>query len=219
METHPPLELGYWAIRGLAQPIRLILEHTGTSYKDTRYTVGEAPDYSRESWNSVKHSLGLDFPNLPYLIDETEDVRITQSNAIISYIGRKTEMMGTSVKSSAHVEMMLEEAMDFRNTIVRLAYHNYEQGYANFASKYVPRRLETLSTYLGDKLWFCEELTVVDFVLYELMDQTRLMVPGAVKGNLLDFLTRVEELPRIKKYLASDRCITRPINNPTAGFK
>ena len=32
-------ELGYWAIRGLAQPCRLLLAYTGTDFVDKRYTV------------------------------------------------------------------------------------------------------------------------------------------------------------------------------------
>lgn len=64
-----PIVLGYWDIRGLAQPIRMILEHAGADYKDTQYSCGPAPDYDRSAWTSVKYTLALDFPNLPYLID------------------------------------------------------------------------------------------------------------------------------------------------------
>ena len=37
-----------------------------------------------------KFKLGLDFPNLPYLIDGSH--KITQSNAILCYLGRKHHM-------------------------------------------------------------------------------------------------------------------------------
>lgn len=33
-----------------------------------------------------KYTLGLDFPNLPYLIDNEKDVRLTQSMAIMRYL-------------------------------------------------------------------------------------------------------------------------------------
>uniref|UniRef100_A0A8C5L044 glutathione transferase n=1 Tax=Jaculus jaculus TaxID=51337 RepID=A0A8C5L044_JACJA len=46
-----------------------------------------APDYDRSQWLNEKFKLGLDFPNLPYLIDGTH--KITQSNAILRYIARK----------------------------------------------------------------------------------------------------------------------------------
>uniref|UniRef100_A0A8C6D395 glutathione transferase n=1 Tax=Moschus moschiferus TaxID=68415 RepID=A0A8C6D395_MOSMO len=52
--------------------------------------VGDAPDYDRSQWLNEKYKLGLDFPNLPYLIDGTH--KLTQSNAILRYIARKHNM-------------------------------------------------------------------------------------------------------------------------------
>ena len=78
------LTLGYWKIRGLVQQVRYVLEFLKVPFNDVHYEQGEAPEYSRESWLSVKHSLGLDFPNLPYLIDG--DLKITESQAILRYV-------------------------------------------------------------------------------------------------------------------------------------
>lgn len=36
--------LGYWAIRGLGQPIRLVLAQGGLKYEDKRFTVSRAAD-------------------------------------------------------------------------------------------------------------------------------------------------------------------------------
>jgi len=33
------------------------------------YEQGDAPDFSKEVWFSIKPTLGFDFPNLPYLTD------------------------------------------------------------------------------------------------------------------------------------------------------
>jgi len=40
----------------------------------------------------IKHSLGLDFPNLPYYIDG--EVKLTQTNAILRHISRKHGLDG-----------------------------------------------------------------------------------------------------------------------------
>nr|XP_034493195.1 glutathione S-transferase Y1 isoform X3 [Marmota flaviventris] len=58
-----PMILGYWNIRGLAHPIRLLLEYTDSSYEEKKYTMGDAPDYDRSQWLNEKFKLGLDFPN------------------------------------------------------------------------------------------------------------------------------------------------------------
>ena len=53
----------------LAQPIRMLLEYCGADWKDIQYECGPAPGFDLSAWTSVKPNLGLDFPNLPYLID------------------------------------------------------------------------------------------------------------------------------------------------------
>ncbi len=77
------LVLGYWAIRGLGQPIRLLLEFAKIPYEDKLYHSVLQDDGScdKSSWFDEKHNLGLPFPNLPYLIDG--DLKFTQTNAIL----------------------------------------------------------------------------------------------------------------------------------------
>ncbi len=49
---------------------RLLLEYTGMKYEDKKLACGPAPTFDRSAWTDQKFSLGLDFPNLPYYIDE-----------------------------------------------------------------------------------------------------------------------------------------------------
>jgi glutathione S-transferase len=69
------IQLGYWDLQGLGEPIRYLLHHKGVDFEEKRYTVGPPPEYSNE-WFPKKFSFGLDFPNLPYLFDG--DVKLTQ---------------------------------------------------------------------------------------------------------------------------------------------
>ena len=64
------------------------------------------------------------------------------------------------------------------------------------------------------------QLTVVDFVMYELLDQHRIFDASLVDAhdNLGKFLKRFEELEPIKTYMASDRFIKAPLNNKMAKF-
>ncbi|CAG7830666.1 unnamed protein product, partial [Allacma fusca] len=78
--------LGYWNIRGFAQPNRLLLKYLGVNYEDKRYYHGGPPDYSNDDWLQVKFSLGLDFPNIPYWIDDK--VKLTESRAVFRYLAR-----------------------------------------------------------------------------------------------------------------------------------
>ena len=60
MSTNNMPILAYWDIRGLAAPIRLMLEYLGKPYEN-RLMIMPKPD-----WLEYKTSLGFDFPNLPY---------------------------------------------------------------------------------------------------------------------------------------------------------
>lgn len=77
------IKLGYWKIRGRGQIPRLLLSYTGATWEDVQYT---GPD---QWFGKDKHGLGLDFPNLPYLIDG--DLKMTESQAICFYICQKSE--------------------------------------------------------------------------------------------------------------------------------
>ena len=42
----------------------MLLEYTETKYEEVIYELGGHPDYDTSSWHSVKHAVGLDFPNV-----------------------------------------------------------------------------------------------------------------------------------------------------------
>jgi len=53
--------LGYWKIRGLAQPIRLLLEYQNVPYSDKYYVCGGPPNFDRGQWLSEKTQIGINF--------------------------------------------------------------------------------------------------------------------------------------------------------------
>ena len=72
--------LGYWKMRGLASQIRYQLVFCRVEFEEHQYEQGDAPGYDRSCWLSVKDSLGLTFPNLPYYIHG--DLKLSDANAI-----------------------------------------------------------------------------------------------------------------------------------------
>eukprot|EP00092_Neocalanus_flemingeri_P082036 GFUD01102596.1.p1 GENE.GFUD01102596.1~~GFUD01102596.1.p1 ORF type:complete len:219 (-),score=69.17 GFUD01102596.1:63-719(-) len=214
----PPV-LCYWDIRGLAQPIRLLLNYTGTEFEDRMMSCGPAPGFDKSCWFDNKFSLGLDFANLPYYIDG--EVKITQSNAILRYIARQNDLVGKSDTEKAMVDMMADQSMDFRNGWVRLCYN---PDFSNVKDAYLaalPKTLQLFSDFLGTKPWFAgESLTFVDFVMYELMDQHKLLVPDCLKEmeNLQKLMDRFEALPKISEFMKSEKFMKAPINNKMAKF-
>ena len=58
--------------------------YLNVDFEDKLYVQGDAPDFDKSCWFDVKETLGLTYPNLPYLIDG--DINITETVAIQQYI-------------------------------------------------------------------------------------------------------------------------------------
>ncbi|XP_039179077.1 glutathione S-transferase Mu 1-like [Crotalus tigris] len=212
-----PMILGYWDIRGLAHSIRLLLEYTGTPYEEKLYSCGEAPDYDKSQWIDEKEKLGLDFPNLPYLIDGK--TKLTQSNAIIRYIARKHHLCGETEEELCRVDLLENQVMDFRMGLVMICYNpDYEKLKPGYLEQ-LPGKLKLFSQFLGDRKWFAgDKITFVDFLMYDVLDQNRMFEPKCLDQfkNLQDFLTRFEALEKIAAYMSSSHFMKTPINNKMA---
>uniref|UniRef100_A0A8C8B1Q3 Glutathione S-transferase n=1 Tax=Otus sunia TaxID=257818 RepID=A0A8C8B1Q3_9STRI len=187
------LILGYWDIRGLAHAIRLLLEYTETPYQERQYRPGPAPDFDPSDWTNEKEKLGLDFPNLPYLIDGP--TKLTQSNAILRYIARKHNMGGETEEELQRVDVLENQLMDLRMSFARLCYSpDFEKLKAAYLEQ-VPKKLQELSRFLGSRPWFAgQKLTFVDFLAYDVLDLHRMFAPECpeLQGNLGQFLQRFE---------------------------
>ena len=209
--------LAYWDIRGLAQPARLLLNYAGVDFEDKMYVCGPPPDYDKTCWFGTKHELGLDFPNLPYYIDG--DVKLTQSNAILRHIARKTGLDGQNDAEKVRIDLMAEQSMDFRNGWVRLCYNSKYDELVGAYEQSVKEVLEKFSKFLADEPFFAgKNVSWVDFVMYELLDQHRMWKADVLKAwpNLEQFLNRVEALPTVKAYMQSEKFMKTPVNNKMA---
>ncbi|KAK7135817.1 hypothetical protein R3I94_014479 [Phoxinus phoxinus] len=210
------MKLAYWDIRGLAQPIRLLLEYTGTKYEEKFYSCGDAPNYDKSCWFNEKEKLGIDFPNLPYL--EDGDTKVVQSNAIMRYIARKNNLCGETEEEQVRVDIMENQAMDFRNGFVQLCYGDFDKTKSCYSEK-LPGTLKQFSDFLGDRKWFAgNKITFVDFVMYELLDQHRMFDQECLDDykNLRCFLDHFESLEKIAGYMKSSKFMKTPVNNKMA---
>ena len=217
-----PITIAYWKMRGLGQPIRLLCEYTGIEYVDKQYECGPAPDYSRESWMKEKFNLGLgEWPNLPYLIDG--DTKLVETNAILRYIARKHDLCGKTDEERSQCDMMEMIVHGLRNGFVGVCYSSaYAEKRPGYIKEATEDKLPRFSRYLGSKKWLCgDNLTYPDFHFFEMLDQHLLFEPTILDGvdNLKEYHKRFAELPAIKAYRESDRCMVHPINNPMAVFK
>ena len=56
----------------------------GVKFEKKAYTMETAPEW----FGNDKHNLGIDFANMPYIIDGA-DIKLSQSNVILKYLEKK----------------------------------------------------------------------------------------------------------------------------------
>jgi glutathione S-transferase len=213
-----PLTIGYWKIRGLQAPIRYVLEYLSVPYTEVLYEQGEAPEFSREAWLSEKQNLGLDFPNLPYLIEG--DVKITESHAILRYISNKygaADFSGKDIRDKAYLDMIFAIVSDIKNATTG---HFYMSGNMEAVKKIGLEGLEKVEKFLGEKkLFLGDYVTFVDFFIFEQVEMFAWATEGEILTkypNLAGFHKRIIDLPKFGEYYASERFMRSPFNNKIA---
>uniref|UniRef100_A0A0G4FS09 glutathione transferase n=1 Tax=Chromera velia CCMP2878 TaxID=1169474 RepID=A0A0G4FS09_9ALVE len=220
------LTLGYWSIRGLGQPIRLVLEYGGLEYTEDLYTLQKKEDgsWDRGMWMDVKYSKGLDFPNLPYLYDG--EMKISQTNAIILHLAEKIGIAGKDPSERALAHMLLCQSQDVRSKYVQMSYcrpANFESLKTEVVSQFLPAKLKELAAFF-DKYegpyFLGKALTYPDLVFYDLFDQFVNLSPGCLDEvpSLKAFVHHMESLPAIAAYKKSEKFIDHPYNNLSANF-
>ncbi|CAF4960701.1 unnamed protein product, partial [Rotaria sp. Silwood1] len=216
------LVFGYWNVRGLAEPSRLTLHYTKTPYTDKMYHMGDAPEYSRDEWLSEKFKLDLDFPNLPYLIDG--DFKLTQSKAILYYLGRQNNLMGKNPKEEALITMLCEQAHDLRMKFGMVCVGpngDSENERKKFLDTTFTEVIKQLNAYLGknkSKFAVGDKPTVADFQLFDYVDCCCSIDGGRTLldkyTNVKDLLQRIRELPELKDYIVKSHA-QLPMNGKT----
>jgi len=216
-EVTAPVTLGYWAIRGLAEPIRLLLEYTGLAYNQKKYT-------SNEDWQADKQSIGFDFPNLPYLLSCYK--KITESEAIHMFICIKSghkELLGTTCCDKVTLATVRGVFHDAKSAVYGAIYGgNFTTTIDAILKERVIPKFALLDTFAGTTGTGLIKtgLTYVDFQFYEFAQLLLSYDPTILDNfaNLKTVVATVAALPQIQSYLASDRFQARPFNGGSAGF-
>ena len=222
--------LVYWDICGLAQSIRMALALGGADFVDVRIDPGSPDDSAnyKQAWFGKKPAVGeiMPFPNLPYFMDET--VCLSQSNTILKYIGRKYGLMGP-VEKEYIVDLALDQLTDLDASFIRVAYPQGAEGLKVWCEDTIPTALVAWDGLLGSSNFLTgDSPTVADVRLYEVLRKIRIVEVEVCKQedtsqvggstHLANFMTRMEAVPAIKKYMESSSYLARPLNNPHAKF-
>ena len=185
--------------------------------EETHIATGN-PAESKE-WQETKQSLPLDFPNVPYLYDG--DVKISQSVAILRYLGRKFFLDGMDDAEKTRIDLIEQQILDWRNQGVNVFYDkNKTDDFEKLCEDYrktLPDKMLALSKFLGDRKFLAggTKASYVDFLAYEYLDVQEQFSPGLFDNtpNIKEYVERIRNLPNVKAYMTSDRFKEMPIYN------
>ena len=212
-----PIKLGYWKIRGLAQPIRYLLEYTEHPYEDVHYEQGDGPNFSVEEWTSVKNTLGLDFPTVPYVIDG--EAKVTDPYAIMVYLSHAyaPELLGKTPAETGEMDMFYSQLKEIKQHITGPCYTQTDK---NALGQQAVAKIAPIIQYLGKKDYlFGNELRYLDFYLLELFDFIQWLTENKFfteQKAVARYVKRVKGLRQMKRYIKSERYMEKPFNNKVA---
>jgi glutathione S-transferase len=207
--SSPCAVLTYWRGRGRANPIRFMLEETGTDWKES-FVEGKA------GWNELQASGKLMFGQVPLL--EIDGQNLVQSEACLRYLARKHDMLGATPAEGAIVDMVHAASVDIRGGVMGIPFQPLEARGPNLAqhvqktcSKFLPPIDSLLSKSGSGFVTGGESISLADITLFESVKFLR-DAPYIEQSWIQNFpsILKHQELiasrPRIEAYLASDRC-------------
>jgi glutathione S-transferase len=229
------LTIGYWKIRGLGAPLRMMCCYAGQPFVNKAYG-----DDAKTAWFGSEKKRLKDVNaliNLPYVIegptaaDPTETV-VTQSNSCLIYLGQRLGIDRPEL--ATHNHMALDQLMDLRNDTMKIVYPfaNVVTKQADFKAGLKEHVAQTASMHLAKLEGHCVgpylcggEIQSADFHMFEMLDQHVAMCEQA--GVVFD----VSPFPKLKAlhgalradpalalYFASDMYKRYAFNNPMAAF-
>eukprot|EP00026_Physarum_polycephalum_P017997 Phypoly_transcript_19418.p2 GENE.Phypoly_transcript_19418~~Phypoly_transcript_19418.p2 ORF type:complete len:222 (-),score=32.16 Phypoly_transcript_19418:25-690(-) len=219
-----PYKLHYFQIRGLAEPIRLLLEDAGVKYEDIRIPT---PEWHAGKKNDYANMGPCPFGQIPVL--EDNGFAMTQSSAIIRYLAKAHGYYGGDAKIQYICDAVDDGVnKDWRRPYVEIAYPDDASQYPDLKAKYIDGPLkkylgifeQILKNNDGGQHFIAgKDITFADFVLWEMVDVSHGLAPSCLAHYplLVAYHKRIAERPNIKTYLASGR---RPhqVNNSPYGM-
>ena len=141
------------------------------------------------------------FGQLPFLVDG--DIKVSQSNAIARYLGRKANILGESDADFALSEALVEEQADLFTLLVKANYDaEKEQAFVKTFAESFPAHLQKLEALLQQD-FFTSKLTLGSLAIFSVLNFALDLEPSVLDATpkLKAFYQRVAALPTVKSYL------------------
>ena len=197
MQKSNIITVGYWSTKGLGSVCRMVVLYSGYSLKAKNYRLlpimkDDSLSYDGSEWheedkiNLKKRNSLINLPYIELTNSDGTELLISQSNACLSFLGRKFNMFGKNEVDVSQCEQLLLETNDLRNVITSFAYTHFKnKDLENEAAKDVFTRAfqnNNVGKIQKFENWMKEnqnnenyflinnEITIPDFNLFDILD-------------------------------------------------
>jgi len=209
----PKISLHYFDQPGRAEAIRLVLHIGGIPFEDVRFSSAE--------WPAIKPT--TPFGNCPWI--EVDGKRLAQSNAILLFVGRLTNLLPICPFEEAKVMELLEAVEDVvhmlapslqeRDSAKQLAMREALIKSPGSFTNYL-KKLNDILLASGGQYFVGSQLTVADIKMFWLLSWfesgmlSGIPVPFIAENcpALHDFTTHIGKHPKITEWNATHRSST-----------
>ena len=257
MQKSNIITVGYWSTKGLGSVCRMVVLYSGYSLKAKNYRLlpimkHDSLTYDGSEWheddkiNLKKRNSLINLPYIELTNSDGTELLISQSNACLSFLGRKFNMFGKNEVDVSQCEQLLLETNDLRNVITSFAYTHFKnKDLENEAAKDVFTRafqknnagkMQKFEHWLlsNDNSMFLlnNNVSIPDFNLFDILDfyieflkhynlvdekNDDKILSAAGYSKLNKFFIDFKNLPKMKKYFNSI-LYKLPYTNKSANF-
>jgi len=188
----------YFDIRGRAEPIRLLLADLEVEYVDQQITLSD--------WELHRDS--MPFRRIP--VYREDDLVIPEAFAILSYLGRKYDLLGANEPERIRCDATVEAWKDYGNRVANAfgAMSNSEDERRVFIEETQPALLRDLECFYESRsnvelFWAGPTPTVADYVAFNYIDSFQSPKTRQQFEALGAFHDAFAGRPNVRSYLAS----------------
>ena len=142
---------------------------------------------------------------------------MTQTFAILRYLGRKYKLNGSNDHEEIRISMAEQQTKDMMAAMICVCYDaNCDKLKPDYL-KSLPDCLKLMSKFVGEHAFVAgANISYVDFYLYEYLCRVKVMVPEVFGQfeNLKRYVERMESLPRVSDYIKKQQ--PKTFNAPTS---
>ena len=137
MSDSNTVTVGYWSTKGLGAVCRMVVLYSGCTLKTKNYKLQPILNennlsYDGNEWHEKdkielkKRNSLINLPYIELITSQGDDILISQSNACLSFLGRKFGLFGKNEDEVSKCEQLLLETNDLRSVITSFAYTHFK---------------------------------------------------------------------------------------------